>query len=183
MKQSKQFLRAKYLDKLKKMSEHDRKKINQKLQKSLFQCEKWLHAKIIGITISQTHEWETWPIIEQAWLEGKKVAAPKCDPSTKQLSFRLINSRQDLAVQHYRLMEPICDQTTPVLPNDLDLLVVPGLVYDRSHYRIGYGGGYYDRFLANFDHTSISLVWSGQMVDVLPRDTFDQPVSHMIIAP
>ncbi|MBM7542402.1 5-formyltetrahydrofolate cyclo-ligase [Amphibacillus cookii] len=181
MKQSKQFLRAKYLDKLKKMSDHDRQKINKQLQKSLFQCEEWLHANIIGITISQTHEWETWPIIEQAWLENKQVAAPKCDPATKQLSFYLINSKQDLAVQHYRLMEPISEQTIYVRPNDLDLLLVPGLVYDRDYYRIGYGGGYYDRFLANYHHSSISLVWREQIVDELLHEPFDQPVTHLII--
>lgn len=175
-------LRNNYLTKLKRLSTDKRARINHQLQEKLFQQSQWIKADTIGITIGQDHEWETWPIIERAWQENKKVAVPKCNPKLKQMTFYQIKQYDDLAIQFYDLMEPVIEKTEQVIKTNLDLLIVPGIVFDHSHYRIGHGGGYYDRFLTDFNQATISLVWQGQMIDKIEIEPFDQPVQELIIA-
>lgn len=182
MNTSKKELREHYLQQLKQLDDAKRLLINQELQNELYQHPVWQQAKSIGITIAQSHEWQTWPIIEQAWRSNKKVAAPKCRPKDKQLDFYFIQSEADLARQFFQLIEPIQTRTTLALPHQLDLLIVPGLVFDHNHYRIGYGGGYYDRYLAQYDKVTLALSWKGQIIEHIPTERFDQPVDHLIVA-
>ncbi|WP_440895852.1 5-formyltetrahydrofolate cyclo-ligase [Amphibacillus sp. Q70] len=175
-------LRNDYLTKLKQLSVEQRTMINHQLQKKLFQQPQWIKADTIGVTMNQDHEWETWPIIERAWQENKKVAVPKCNPKLKQMTFYQINGYDDLAIQFYNLMEPIIEKTEMVIKTDIDLLIVPGIVFDHYHYRIGHGGGYYDRFLADFKQATISLAWQGQVIEKIEVESFDQPVQKLIIA-
>ena len=66
-------------------------------------------------------------------------------------------------------------------PSEVDLIIVPGVAFDKCGYRIGYGGGYYDRFLSNLDHvTKISLAFNMQLIDKIPTDHFDIPVNYII---
>ena len=182
MSQSKEELRKKHLSELQNLSIDNRKIINKQLQKRLFNHQKWHKAQVLGVTISMPHEWETWPIIEQAWAEKKIVVVPKCHPHDKSMTFHQIETKEDLAIQYFNLLEPIESQTKRYDKNQIDLLLVPGLVFDRSNYRIGHGGGYYDRFLADFNADSLSLAWLNQVVDQITIESFDEPVSGVIIA-
>ena len=98
------------------------------------------------------------------------------------MTFHQIETKEDLAIQYFNLLEPIESQTKRYDKNQIDLLLVPGLVFDRSNYRIGHGGGYYDRFLADFNADSLSLAWLNQVVDQITIESFDEPVSGVIIA-
>lgn len=177
----KKVLRIEYLEKFNQLSNNKRAAINQKLQNKLFNHVMWLNAETIGITVSQGHEWDTKSIIEKAWTQNKKVVVPKCEPTLKQMTFYEINDFSDLAVQFYNLLEPIVEKTTPIAKDEMDLLIVPGLIFDQENYRIGHGGGYYDRFLADFKQYTMSLVWRGQMIDAIGKEPFDQPVNELII--
>jgi len=182
MSTDKKVLRKEYLAKLKNLAPKQRELINHQLQKELFQHPKWQKAKTIGITISQSHEWDTWPIIERAWQENKNVVVPKCYPENKQMTFYQIKDKDDLAVQFYNLLEPLVDKTIEFQERAIDLLIVPGLIFDHNHYRIGHGGGYYDRFLMDFEQDTISLVWQGQLVEKIKNAPYDQRVKELIIA-
>ncbi|SEN54936.1 5-formyltetrahydrofolate cyclo-ligase [Amphibacillus marinus] len=173
-------LRATYLTKLKELTASQKQRIQLDLYDQLFKSEHWQKADVIGLTIAQAYEWDTWPIIEEAWQHNKKVAVPKCYHETKTMIFHIIGGREDLKHQYYDLLEPIVERTVAVSPEEIDLLLVPGIVFDHQHYRIGHGGGYYDRFLKRFTQTTLSLVWSGQVIDQIPIDSYDLPVQYLI---
>ncbi|HET7579798.1 MAG TPA: 5-formyltetrahydrofolate cyclo-ligase [Bacillales bacterium] len=146
----------------------------------LTELPEWKEAGIIGITLSMKHEINTEPVIQQAWAANKKVASPKSDPKEKSMDFRLLNSFEDVEEAFAGIREPVLARTKPVAPHDIDLLVVPGLLFDERGYRIGFGGGFYDRFLLKYQGPTVSLAFEMQMVNSLPVESFDRPVDLII---
>lgn len=137
-------------------------------------------ASTIGITISAFPEVDTEGIIRALWEKGKTVVVPKCSPKDRTMTFYKIESFDQLEIVYMQLLEPNPLLTTPVAPNNIDLLVVPGIVYSPSGYRIGYGGGYYDRFLMNYKGDTVSLAFDFQLRDDLEKEHFDLPVDSII---
>lgn len=146
----------------------------------LFKDEDWLEAKSIGITISRSPEVDTLQIIRKAWDLGKQVAIPKCNPQTRELVFRTFTRFSELEMVYSGLYEPIVSMTKEVPSDDLDLLIVPGLAFTRKGFRLGFGGGYYDRYLGENKAQTISLAFSQQLVAELPVEPHDLPVSKII---
>lgn len=173
-------LRKEAIHTLKDLSETKKEQIELALTEELLNSPYWRDAQTIGITISQGFEWDTEPIIRAAWESGKNVCAPKCIPKTKALSFYNFTSYEQLEVVYYNLKEPDKTKTKLVKKDDIDLIIVPGVLFDHSGYRIGFGGGYYDRFLEDFNNQTISLVSSIQLVEQLPKESYDIPVKHVI---
>lgn len=176
----KKYLREETIKLLKDLSAKKRQEIERKLEAILIRQSYWMEAKTIGITLSQSIEWDTRPIIKRAWDEGKQVAVPKCLPKTKEMEFYLIKSFDQLELAYFNIMEPLPDKTKKVQSNKIDLLVVPGLVFDQKGYRIGFGGGYYDRYLTRFKNNTVSLLSSYQLKDEIPRMEHDLPVQYLI---
>lgn len=140
----------------------------------------WKSAHTIGITISKFPEVDTYQIIRKAWEQGKRVAVPKCFANERKMDFRQLNLFNQLESVYYGLFEPIEAQTNYIAPNEIDLLFVPGLAYDTNGYRIGFGGGYYDRFLETFNGHTLSLAFSEQIIDHIPKEQHDIPVEKII---
>lgn len=176
----KEELRKDAIHRLKDLRTNERIEIERGLLNQLLNSEHWKNAKTIGITISQGFEWNTEPIIKAAWEAGKDVCAPKCTPETKALNFYKFTSYNQLEVVYYNLKEPNKTSTDIVEKNDVDLIIVPGVLFDKMGYRIGFGGGYYDRFLQDFHNQTLSLVSTVQLVGELPNDTFDIPVQYIV---
>lgn len=151
-----------------------------KIANTLYKDEDWLKADVIGITISKEPEVDTYQIIRKAWEAGKKVVVPKCNPKKKTLSFRKIREFSQLESVFYGLLEPIIEQTMEVKPEDIDLLFVPGLAYTREGFRLGFGGGYYDRYLTNYEGKTLSLAFHFQVIPQFPIEKHDIPVSKII---
>lgn len=176
----KEQLRTDMKTKLKNISQTEKYEIESRLFDQLFLSDFWEDAKVIGITISQLFEWNTQPIIEEAWRVEKTVVVPKCYPKQKELKFYKFRSNNQLEVVYFNLLEPI-PKASNLVDNDLiDLLIVPGLIFDKQGYRIGFGGGYFDRFLVSFPNKSLSIVSNIQLVDHIPTEEFDIPVQHLI---
>nr|WP_245975368.1 5-formyltetrahydrofolate cyclo-ligase [Oceanobacillus chungangensis] len=173
-------LREKMISKLENIAADKKREIEGQLADNLFQSEAWQRAKSIGITISQGMEWNTQPIIEKAWEQGKDVYVPKCLPKEKKLIFYRFESYDQLEVVYYNLQEPKADETLKAEKDAIELLLVPGLVFDGRGYRIGFGGGYYDRFLTDFPNRTISLAAVFQLIDQVPREVYDIPVEQII---
>lgn len=173
-------LRKKVMTKLKKRRQKERRSIELNMLSRLIESSFWKNAHTIGVTIATSIEWDTNMIIKQAWNEGKTVAIPKCLPKTKQLIFYSIKSFSELESGYAQLLEPNPQLSTLVNKNDIDLLIVPGIVFDKRGYRIGFGGGYYDRFLKNFHNTTMSLVGDDQFIDKVPINEYDIPVQYLI---
>lgn len=137
-------------------------------------------ATTIGITLSRHPEVDTKAIIEHAWRVGKRVAVPRCNPSTKEMDFRMIESYDDLEIVYMDLQEPVVERTVSVRPEEIDLQVVPGVVFSKEGYRIGYGGGYYDRYLSDYQGDTVSLAFELQVINQIPIEIHDVPVEKII---
>lgn len=173
-------LRKNTIKKLKEMDQLKRNEIETNLHKTLIESTYWKNANMIGVTISQGFEWDTKHIIESAWNDGKHVCAPKCDPKRKQLHFYKIHSFEDLEVVYYNLLEPKQEETTFITKSKIDLLIVPGMLFDKQGYRIGFGGGFYDRYLTDYKNETVSLTSKIQLLEEIPKESFDIPVNHII---
>lgn len=146
----------------------------------LYEEHAWKQADVIGITVSKCPEVDTYQIIRKAWETGKTVVVPKCKPKEKRLSFRTLTEFSQLESVYFGLYEPIVELTTEVRQEQIDLLIVPGLAYTRKGYRIGFGGGYYDRYLTSFSGETLSLVFNEQIISDFPLEEYDLPVSKII---
>lgn len=134
----------------------------------------------IGITISSFPEVNTWSIIKQLWSMGKNVVVPKCSPLDKSMVFYQIENFDQLERVYMHLLEPNPKMSKAITPQEIDILVVPGIVYSEKGYRIGYGGGYYDRFLVNYKGDIWSLAFDLQIVEMVELGVFDIPVDKII---
>lgn len=162
------------------MSATEKKTAEQTLTAQLLESTLWKKATTIGITMAQKFEWDTKPIIEAAWRQNKTIAVPKCIPETRRLDFYTLTDFAQLETVYYDLLEPIPEQTIKIDKQEIDLLIVPGIVFDQRGYRIGFGGGYYDRFLTDFTGETASLVHTRQLMDRVPSESFDIPVKTLI---
>ncbi|MEK3890732.1 5-formyltetrahydrofolate cyclo-ligase [Bacillus sp. FSL K6-3431] len=172
-------LRKKVSNDLKSMDKMAYEHQSQLIAKRLMETNEWKMAKCIGFTISQFPEVDTWQLIRSGWLDGKSIVVAKCIPSVKQLKFKEITSFDQLEKVYMDLYEPKM-ATTEVMNNKIDLLVVPGLAFNRQGFRVGFGGGYYDRYLNSFFGKTISLAFSSQIIENLPYEEHDIPVEQIM---
>lgn len=150
------------------------------IAKKLYELDEWKNANVIGITISRGTEVYTRSIIEKGWQENKQMVVPKCDPVKKEMTFRILESFAQLEVIYFGLEEPIESKTKPVLPNEIELLIVPGLAFNEYGQRLGFGGGYYDRFLNRYNGNTIALAFQLQMVNSIPIEEHDRTIGMII---
>ncbi|MDN3438073.1 5-formyltetrahydrofolate cyclo-ligase [Planococcus sp. APC 3900] len=168
--------RKKVLALLNQMTEKEYRRKSEAIISQLLEDPAFLAAETIGMTISAYPEVDTLDLMEKCWAAGKKVAAPKCHPATRGMDFRIIDSLDQLEVVYMKLQEPIVSATVYIKPEEIDLLIVPGVVFSKEGYRIGFGGGYYDRFLAFYKGETRSLAFDCQIADAIPVEVHDMPV-------
>jgi len=148
----------------------DRAKRSRRIQEILINSKEFLSAKVIGAYYAFGSEVNTDLIIDKARALGKKVALPSVEG--KSISFYELSSGRYLVKGRFGIMEPL-----PYGPVDkIDLLVVPGIAFDKKGHRLGYGKGYYDNFLSKKKSFSIGLAYSFQLVDELPAGRNDRKI-------
>lgn len=136
-------------------------------------------AKSIYGYLPYNQEVRTIPILRQALLDGKRVAVPKV--YGKEMKFIWITDLDAVAPGYAGIPEPIADE--PVADDPSALVLMPGLAFDPQGHRIGYGGGYYDKFLATETmHPTIALCYDFQMMEHLQTDPFDINVECVLWA-
>ena len=121
-------------------------------------------------------------IATAAFAKGKKVAFPRCHKETHTMTYHIVSSLDELYPDSYGIREPSPDAPIYDPENDLGSAIcfVPGLVYDKSGYRLGYGKGFYDRFLSSFKGSSIGVVYSDFILPEVPRGRFDMTVDILL---
>ncbi|MFK5704985.1 5-formyltetrahydrofolate cyclo-ligase [Ligilactobacillus sp. LYQ112] len=124
----------------------------------LYQSPEWQSAQTVGVTISSGTELATQPIIEHALAEGKRVAVPRCLPHRRMAFWDC--QQPEITWQQSPfggIWEP--HTTQPALAKEaIDLIVVPGLAFSLQHDRLGFGGGYYDRYLQDYPGVTVALM-------------------------
>ena len=149
------------------------------LAEKLFATEQYRNAKSLYAYLSFNQEVRTNPIIDRAWADGKRVAVPKVVGDG--MVFIWIDSFDKLAPQGaFHIMEPI--ENGPIANDESALILMPGLAFDPEGHRVGYGGGYYDRYLAaQPHHPTVALCFDFQMYDHLDVDDYDVPADLVIM--
>lgn len=139
-------------------------------------------ATVFALFVDYRHEVETRSIIDALLAMGKTVALPIAHFDTGQLTFIAIQSRDCLQKTAKGLWEPPAG-SGPVIPAEkLELIITPGSAFDMKGYRMGYGGGFYDRLLANrvSGSKAVGLAFSEQVVENVPTDSHDSPLDGLI---
>ncbi|HHY52191.1 MAG TPA: 5-formyltetrahydrofolate cyclo-ligase [Clostridiales bacterium] len=131
---------------------------------------------------SMPDEVDTFALMQDAWQAGKRVAVPYCVPGTRLLEFYLINSPDELTPSAYGIPEPNPAVAQKLTDFSGSVCVVPGLAFNAIGYRVGYGGGYYDRFLSGpyAGNPSIGVCYGVCMVKFLPIGPHDHPCNYVV---
>lgn len=153
---------------------------DQDLQRQFWSLPEYVKAETIMIYLSFGSEINTWPLLEQAWQDGKTVVVPKVQKYPKEIIAVQINSRNDLKPGFWGIYEPLVNEEFD--PGSIDIVVVPGLAFDQAGYRLGYGGGYYDRFLPQVYGYQVGLCYP-DFYQEIPLMPWDQKVDQVLVPP
>lgn len=152
---------------------------NPACQAPLLASDAWRRAAAVGLYQALPEEAPTAMLLENAWQTGKTVFLPKItDKTAGEMEFMACAGLRELRPGPFGLLEPAGGAAA----RSVDLLVLPGLAFDRKGWRLGYGGGYYDRFLARrkgFAPLLAGLCQDCQILDSLPHAAFDMPVNGL----
>ena len=173
----KKSLRKQVLQGLKSLSKEEKQSMNDWLTEQFLQHPFYKEAKTIATYLSFPHEFQTARLIEQAQKDGKTLLIPKTYPQGK-MDF-VVYKPEQLERNSFGLFEPQGDFTL-LEPSQIDLIHVPGLAFNPSRYRVGYGGGYYDRYLEHFPGPTISTIYPCQIQNFQP-ERYDIPVEEVLI--
>lgn len=135
---------------------------------------------VLLIYVSTSIEVDTFRIIRQAFEDGKRVAVPRCVPDTRNMEFYYIRSTDELSPGMFGVLEPNADPACLYRENEGGLCIVPAFSYDWCGYRLGYGKGYYDRFLSRFEGNMVGICYSDCVQRSLPHGRFDRPVELLV---
>ena len=176
---NKQELRAMIRQKKRAMTEAEIEQKSVRLGRLLAESEVYRQAKVIYGYLPYNQEVRTVAMLEQAIRDGKRVAVPKVYGDD--MKFIYLDDMTRIAKGYAGIPEPVED--APVACDRDALVLMPGLAFDPQGHRIGYGGGFYDRFLAaEPEHPTVALCYDFQMLPSLETEEFDIPVDQVFWA-
>lgn len=175
----KKALRNMIREKKRSMTEEQILSSSQRLGELFHSHPLYKNAKTIYGYLPYNQEVRTIPMLEQALKDGKRIAVPKVFGD--EMKFIYLNDLSKIEKGYCDIPEPIEDG--PVADDTTALVLMPGLAFDSEGHRIGYGGGFYDRFLAREpSHPTLALCYDFQMVEHLDTEEFDVPVDCVLWA-
>ena len=179
MTSSKSELRQAYIARLQQLDVNTRLKEEQALASELYDQAAWMGAKVIALTLSQSFEIDTAPLILHARHEGRTVVVPRTLPK-RQMEFVELKENSTFEESGFGILEP--KEGHVFGPDEIDLMVVPGVAFTATGRRLGFGGGYYDRYLTNYHGKTIALALPTQLADAdeWVSEAHDQPVDQVL---
>ena len=135
---------------------------------------------VLLIYVSTSIEVDTFRIIRHALEDGKRVAVPRCVPDTRNMDFYYIDATDELSTGMFGVLEPDANPERLYKESEGGLCIVPAFSYDWRGYRLGYGKGYYDRFLSRFEGNMVGICYSECVQRSLPHGRFDRPVELLV---
>ena len=172
-------LRRSIRERKRAMTEEEIVMRSEKLGVLFAQSEAYKNAKTIYGYLPYNQEVRTVPMLEQALKDGKRVAVPKV--YGEEMKFLYLDDLTKVEKGYAGIPEPIADG--PVADDETALVLMPGLAFDPQGHRIGYGGGFYDKFLAaEPNHPTLALCYEFQMLPKLDTEEHDIPVDTILWA-
>ncbi|ETD11240.1 5-formyltetrahydrofolate cyclo-ligase [Streptococcus parasanguinis CC87K] len=173
----KKTLRKETIAAMKRLPESVKTQADEQLTQRLLELPAFQEAKTLATYLSFDHEFSTAGLIQAALQLGKRVCVPRTYPQGR-MEF-VEYDPEILEESRFGLLEPN-ERGQVVDKAEIDLIHVPGLVFQSKGYRIGYGGGYYDRYLADYTGRTVSTIYSIQQKEFQP-DVFDQAVQEVLV--
>ena len=173
----KQALRQEMREKRKALSPASYAKKCTEIQKQLEFLPQWQKARTLLLYVSTDEEVDTRRLIHDALEKNRHVFVPKMNGDT--LVICPLRDWEDLKPGGFGIMEP-CEIVEEAHPESMDLILVPGLAFDRRGHRLGYGKGFYDKLLKNTRGFKVGLAFSEQVVEELPTEAHDVPLDLII---
>ena len=182
IRQQKDELRALWSARRREMDPAEKQRRDEALCRVAVGLVSFRYAEYVLLYSAMEYEINVNAIAEAALAKGKKIAFPRCDPATHTMQYHFVTSLDELETGAYGITEPSAD--APVYDPDASqgsaVCFVPGLVYDRKGYRLGYGKGFYDRYLSRFSGCSLGVVYSDYILPAVPRGRYDVSVNILL---
>ena len=175
-------LRIHYLKLLKEQNKEERSRNSRLIAEQFWRLPEIQRARTILFYASMPGEVDTLAMIEKACFLGKRVSLPIVEQIQRKLIPTLISSMEDVHESTYGIAEPHFDPDKAIALKDLDVVIVPGLAFDKQHHRLGRGKGYYDRFLSALPETvtTVGLAFDFQLTESLPTEAHDMRLQQII---
>ena len=174
LKQEKNELREHFKQIRRHMTAEEKSRLDERITNRVTSLWAFRECETFVAYVSKRIEVDTSGLIEAAWRLGKRVAVPRCVEGTREMEFFCISSYNDLVPGSYGLREPDPARCEKLLEFINAFCVVPAIAFDVSGYRLGFGKGYYDRFLSQFDGKTAGVCYSSCVCDVLPHGKYDR---------
>lgn len=177
---SKESIRARVLLKRRELSAKARLEKSVSISKRLQSSKLFQNAQYIHLYLSNPDEVKTGLLIQEAFRLKKQVAVPVVNKK-KELFFSALDSHDLQALESgpFGIPQPKAERRKRILPDKIDLWIIPGVSFDIMGGRLGYGSGYYDRALVQTRASIIALAFEIQLVEALPLDQNDIPVDYI----
>lgn len=172
----KKILREKYLKIRRNITHEDKQKYDNQIFEKVINFPEYKECKLILTYVSLSDEVDTIKLIEYSLKNGKQVAVPKCENDL--INFYYINSLKELKKGYFNLLEPVNNNI--VIDFENSICIVPGVCFDKKRNRVGYGKGYYDRFLENYNRLKIGLTYKECLCDKIDTDKYDIKMDKII---
>ena len=130
--------------------------------------------------VSTDIEVDTKEFINSLLSSGKKVAVPRCEGGPSEMNFYYINSLDELSSGSFGVLEPESNKEKMLTETENTMCIVPAFMFDKSGYRLGYGKGYYDRYLSKYKGSTIGICYSQNIKDELFHGKFDRTVDMIV---
>lgn len=174
-------LRAKYKAVRAATAPEEKVRLDGLLCRNVLSWDEYKRADILLSYCSVGMEADTRRIITHALSSGKKVAVPRCVPGKLEMEFYFIDSLQQLKPGGFGIPEPEPCKEAKLSACTGGLCLVPGLSFDTDGGRLGYGGGYYDRFLASYSGIAAGLCYSAMLSEqLLPCYSHDVKITYVL---
>ena len=181
----KKALRKEILAKRNIMDAIEKEEKDRKILDEFYESNYYREAKNIFIYISYDSEINTKGIIKKALRDNKKIYVPRTEFKTRLMDAVEITSLNNLIESEYGILEPSVEEPH-IDPNEIDLIVVPGVAFDRNGGRMGYGAGFYDRYFKKISKDNmkkvikLALAYDFQILEKIPMNEQDVPVNYII---
>ena len=149
-----------------------------KVYSALFSSEILQNAKTVMVYLASFNEVRTKMIIDTLLQSGIRVCAPVTDTKNLSITPYYLEDTKNLIHGAFKIAEPTRD--CEAKPEDIDAVLVPGIAFDKSGNRMGFGAGYYDRFLHSYDGIKIGICYDFQLFDKIPKDSHDITMNYII---
>lgn len=162
------------------MSSDVKSAYDQKICKRIMGLKEFEACSTVLTYVSLPIEVETKQFIVRCLEAGKRVAVPRCVENSRLMEFYYIESFDQLKPQSFGVLEPIKEKCEPFEDQGESICIVPALAYDKRGFRLGYGAGYYDRFLSNYSGMKIGVVYAENLKKKLYNGRYDVPVDLIV---